>query len=389
MEKINLDQETEDWLIAFFNGELEENEIEKIGEWLENSEENRNAYETLMRDYLQLRWAQEDMNIQEKRAKEIIFSSLKKRKSRKLYYGMAAAVALLFVFTGYWFLGEKTRTSPVEVVQTEIKPVQSRAILVLSSGEKVDLEKSHEEIRERDGSVVKVDSSLGIRYDLLDQEEKTELLYHKIVVPRGGEYFLTLGDGTEVWLDADSELEYPVCFAGDRREVRLKGEAYFKVVKEEGKPFIVQVGTYTVQVYGTEFNVNAYDPRQIETVLVRGSVGFKANPSMPERMLKPNELAITNVESGESEIRTIDILPYVAWKNKDIVFVNECLESIMENVSRWYDVQVFFQNEELKDLRFDCNMQRYASIEDLFFFMEKTSNARFTINGRTVVISKK
>ena len=230
---------------------------------------------------------------------------------------------------------------------------------------------------------------MGIRYDLLNQEEKTELLYHKIVVPRGGEYFFALGDGTEVWLDADSEFEYPVCFAGDRREVRLKGEAYFKVAKEEDKPFIVQVGTYTVQVYGTEFNINAYDPRQIETVLVRGSVGFKANPSMPEQMLKPNELAITNVESGESEIRTIDILPYVAWKNKDIVFVNECLESIMENVSRWYDVQVFFQNEELKDLRFDCNMQRYASIEDLFFFMEKTSNARFTINGRTVVISKK
>ena len=185
MEKINLDQETEDWLIAFFNGELEENEIEKIGEWLENGEENRNAYEALMRDYLQLRWAQENMNIQEKRAKEVIFSSLKKRKSGKLYYGMAAAVALLFVFFGYWFLGEKTRTSPVEVVQTEIKPVQSRAILVLSSGEKVDLEKSHEEIRERDGSIVKVDSSLGIRYDLLNQEEKTELLYHKIVVPRG------------------------------------------------------------------------------------------------------------------------------------------------------------------------------------------------------------
>ena len=169
MEKINLDQETEDWLIAFFNGELEENEIEKIGEWLENGEENRNAYEALMRDYLQLRWAQENMNIQEKRAKEVIFSSLKKRKSGKLYYGMAAAVALLFVFFGDWFLGEKTRTSPVEVVQTEIKPVQSRAILVLSSGEKVDLEKSHEEIRERDGSIVKVDSSLGIRYDLLNQ----------------------------------------------------------------------------------------------------------------------------------------------------------------------------------------------------------------------------
>ena len=108
-----------------------------------------------------------------------------------------------------------------------------------------------------------------------------------------------------------------------------------------------------------------------------------------ERMLKPNELAITDMESGKSEIRGVDIHPYIAWKNKDIVFVNERLESIMEDVARWYDVQVFFQNEELKELCFDCNMQRYAKLEDLFFFMEKTSGARFSVNGRTVVISKK
>lgn len=125
MEKINLDQETEDWLIAFFNGELEENEIEKIGEWLENGEENRNAYEALMRDYLQLRWAQENMNIQEKRAKEVIFSSLKNERVESCIMGWAAAVACYLFFSDYWFLGEKTRTSPVEVVQTEIKPVQS------------------------------------------------------------------------------------------------------------------------------------------------------------------------------------------------------------------------------------------------------------------------
>lgn len=389
MDKMKLNQETEDWLIAFFNGELGEDGEERVGGWLKESEENRNAYEMLMRDFLRLRWAQENVNIREEWAREIIFSSLKKGRSRKLYYGVAAAVVLLFVVAGYWFSKEKSEVPPVEVVQAEIAPVQSRAILVLSSGEKVDLAKSHEEIRERDGSVVQVDSNSGIRYDLSDHGEKMELLYHKIVVPRGGEYVLILSEGTEVWLDAESELEYPVHFTGDSRDVRLKGKAYFKVTEDKDKPFIVRVGMFSVRVYGTEFNVNAYDPRRVETVLVRGSVGFKANPSMPECMLQPSELAITDTESGKSEVKRVDVQPYVAWKNKDIVFVNERLSSIMESVSRWYDVQVFFQSEELKELRFDCNMQRYAKIEDLFFFMERTSDARFTINGRTVVISKK
>lgn len=389
MEKMRLNEETENWLIAFFNGELDEWEVEKIGEWLGDCEENRNAYEKLMQDYLRLRWVQENMSIREDRAKEIIFSSLKKRRSRRLYYSVAAAVASLFIVVGLWFSGEKSEVSPVEVVKTEITSVQPRAVLVLSSGVEVDLEKVQERILERDGSVVKVDSGSGIRYNLQGNEEKTEVLYHKIVVPRGGEYSVTLSEGTEVWLDAESELEYPVHFMGDFRDVKLKGEAYFKVTKDENKPFVVRVGTYSVRVYGTEFNVNAYNPRRIETVLVRGVVGFKAGMTGVERMLKPNELAITDMESGESEIRDVDIHPYIAWKNKDIVFVNERLESIMEDVARWYDVQVFFQNEELKELCFDCNMQRYAKLEDLFFFMEKTSGARFSVNGRTVVISKK
>lgn len=389
MEKMKLNEETENWLIAFFNGELDERDVERIGEWLEDSEENRHAYEALMRDYLRLRWVQECTKIKEDRAKEIIFSSLKKRRSQGVYYGVAAAVASLFIVVGLWFSKEKSEVSHVEVVKTEITSVQPRAVLVLSSGVEVDLEKVRESILERDGSVVKVDSGSGIRYDLPGNAEKTDVLYHKIVVPRGGEYSVTLSEGTEVWLDAESELEYPVYFTGDFRDVKLKGEAYFKVTKDENKPFVVRVGAYSVRVYGTEFNVNAYNPRRIKTVLVRGAVGFKAGTMDAERMLKPNELAITDMESGKSEIRGVDIHPYIAWKNKDIVFVNERLESIMEDVARWYDVQVFFQNEELKELCFDCNMQRYAKLEDLFFFMEKTSGARFSVNGRTVVISKK
>ncbi|BEI58875.1 MULTISPECIES: FecR family protein [Butyricimonas] len=389
MEKTKLDHETEDWLIAFLSGELDEREEENVRVWLEASPENRNAYESLMKDYLRIRWVQENVQIREEQAKKIIFSSLKKKRNLTPYYGVAASIAVLLIVTLFFFIREDKQIVSEKLVTSEIKPIQSKAILVLSTGEQIQLTKSTQKIQEQDGSVLKIDSVMGVQYDSLSTKRAEKPIYNKIVVPRGGEYFVTLSEGTKVWLDADSELEYPVFFSGDFREVKLKGNAYFCVTKKNDKPFVVRAGEFSLKVYGTEFNVNAYDLQNIETVLVNGSIGFKANESTPERMMEPNELAVSDSRTGLSEIHQVDIYPYIAWKNQNIVFVNERLESIMEKMARWYDVTVFFQDESLKDLRFDCNMRRYTDIRDLFFFLEKTSNARFALNGRTVVISKK
>ena len=389
MEKTKLDHKTEDWLIAFLSGELDEREEENVRVWLEASPENRNAYESLMKDYLRIRWVQENVQIREEQAKKIIFSSLKKKRNLTPYYGVAASIAVLLIVTLFFFIREDKQIVSEKLVTSEIKPIQSKAILVLSTGEQIQLTKSTQKIQEQDGSVLKIDSVMGVQYDSLSTKRAEKPIYNKIVVPRGGEYFVTLSEGTKVWLDADSELEYPVFFSGDFREVKLKGNAYFCVTKKNDKPFVVRAGEFSLKVYGTEFNVNAYDLQNIETVLVNGSIGFKANISTPERMMAPNELAVSDSRTGLSEIHQVDIYPYIAWKNQNIVFVNERLESIMEKMARWYDVTVFFQDESLKDLRFDCNMRRYTDIRDLFFFLEKTSNARFALNGRTVVISKK
>ncbi len=389
MEKTKLDHKTEDWLIAFLSGELDEREEENVRVWLEASPENRNAYESLMKDYLRIRWVQENVQIREEQAKKIIFSSLKKKRNLTPYYGVAASIAVLLIVTLFFFIREDKQIVSEKLVTSEIKPIQSKAILVLSTGEQIQLTKSTQKIQEQDGSVLKIDSVMGVQYDSLSTKRAEKPIYNKIVVPRGGEYFVTLSEGTKVWLDADSELEYPVFFSGDFREVKLKGNAYFCVTKKNDKPFVVRAGEFSLKVYGTEFNVNAYDLQNIETVLVNGSIGFKANESTPERMMEPNELAVSDSRTGLSEIHQVDIYPYIAWKNQNIVFVNERLESIMEKMARWYDVTVFFQDESLKDLRFDCNMRRYTDIRDLFFFLEKTSNARFALNGRTVVISKK
>ena len=353
MEKTKLDHETEDWLIAFLSGELDEREEENVRVWLEASPENRNAYESLMKDYLRIRWVQENVQIREEQAKKIIFSSLKKKRNLTPYYGVAASIAVLLIVTLFFFIREDKQIVSEKLVTSEIKPIQSKAILVLSTGEQIQLTKSTQKIQEQDGSVLKIDSVMGVQYDSLSTKRAEKPIYNKIVVPRGGEYFVTLSEGTKVWLDADSELEYPVFFSGDFREVKLKGNAYFCVTKKNDKPFVVRAGEFSLKVYGTEFNVNAYDLQNIETVLVNGSIGFKANESTPERMMEPNELAVSDSRTGLSEIHQVDIYPYIAWKNQNIVFVNERLESIMEKMARWYDVTVFFQDESLKDLRFD------------------------------------
>ena len=387
METRKLNQETEEWLLTYLNGDIDEAESERVGAWLNEHPDHRAAYEALLRDYLHIRWAQEDGRIQTTPAWRRVAAVLR-HKQRWLRWTAAAASIALVCGVAIWLSRQPEKPQPAAVA--EIHPVSTKATLVLSSGRTIDLATARQEIKEQDGSRLAVDSAAGIRYDSLAGEPVTrEVIYNKIIVPRGGEYFITLADGTGVWLDADSELEYPVQFNAGDRQVKLRGKAYFSVTKNAAKPFIVRVDDFSVRVYGTEFNVEAYDPRRVETVLVEGSVGFRVGTDNPEQRLKPNQLAVVDATTGRSEVRDVNVAPYVAWRHRDIVFIDEPLERIMDDVARWYDVDVFFQNEELKRLRFDCNLPRYSDIRDLFFFMERTSDARFSVNGRTVVVSKK
>lgn len=387
MRKQTLNRETEEWLTAYILGQLDEEERRKAKTWIEETPENRSAYESLLRDCLRIRWAQEDRRIQTVKAWRRISAALQRKRRRWSHIAAAASVACVFVLAGVLLSRKET---PTPVAQQTIQPIHTQATLILSTGKAVNLIDSPGDIKEQDGSVVTVDSAAGLRYDSLAvPATQTAPIYNKIIVPRGGEYFVTLADGTQVWLDAESELEYPVQFNTDSRQVKLKGKAYFSVTKDERKPFVVRANEFALRVYGTEFNIEARDERHIETVLVEGAVGFRANGKTTEQRLRPGQLAVANTVTGETEIRKVNVASYVAWKNREIVFENERLDRIMDEVARWYDVEVFFQNEDLKALRFDCNMPRYADIQDLFYFMEQTSDARFSVNGKTVIVSKK
>lgn len=152
-----------------------------------------------------------------------------------------------------------------------------------------------------------------------------------------------------------------------------------KLAKENTRPFCVRSGEYCLKVYGTEFNLNTYDEENIEAVLVKGSVGFQANEAAPEKRLKVNQLGVANSKAGTSVIQDVDVTSYIAWKNHDLIFVNEELESIMKKVSRWYDVNIIFEDEVSKAVRFNGNIPKYAELEKLLYVMEKTSDVRFRI----------
>ena len=389
MEKDLLGLEKETLLLDYFNGELDDAQSAVVERWLDAAPENREEFDRLVKDCLHIRWAGKEQLVDAVKGKKLMLRRINGTKVRRVWYGAVASIAIIVALGGVYLMNkplpEKKSIARNEVICHGFP----RASLVLSSGEVIDLADNKNAILEQDGSVVKMKDGKGIEYNTGQAGTANQVIYNKIIVPRGGEFFVILADGTEVWLNADSELEYPVKFTADKREVRLKGEAYFSVKKDTKKPFMVRSGEYQLKVYGTEFNLNTYKNNEIQAVLVKGSVGFKANRTAGEVRLKPNQLGVANEATGKAEVKEVDVYPYIAWKSQDVVFVNERLESIMEKAARWYDVNVFFQNESLKDLRFFGNMQRYADIQELLFFLENTSDARFSVKDRIVIVRAK
>ena len=212
-----------------------------------------------------------------------------------------------------------------------------------------------------------------------------EVEYNVLTTSKQGNIKVVLYDGSLVWLNAGSELRYPNTFVENQRVVYLKGEAYFEVSKNKEKPFLVQVDDMSVKVYGTEFNVNTYN--NIETVLVTGSVSM--NQGGKEVLLKPNQKGVFDQVSGKITVEDVDVLAYVSWKNGDFIFRNESLNSIMDKLSRWYGLEVLYQDAGLQDVRLSGNLKRYKDVRELFVSFQKISDARFKVQGNKVIVSSK
>ena len=377
------EEDVDSFLLRYLLNELDPEDRKKVEEWIVANEENRQYYLAYQKTHLELRWMERSKKIE---GNFIQFDRLRRKQHfrRVFYRSVACAIILLSVGGAFRYWDGEPKT---QLVQEGIQPGKSQAILYMASGQVVSVDKDAQELTEVDGTCINVDSVAGMTYNVVAGEGSSEVLYNRVVVPIGGEFKLTLSDGTKVWLNSFSELRYPVNFTGKKREVILAGEAYFDVVGDPEHPFVVKVNDLDISVLGTQFNVNAYTAGIVKTVLVEGRVNLRGR--MGEIDLHPRQMGEYRETDGNLRMTEVDVLPHVAWKDGNFIFRSESLEDIMDKLSIWYNLDVFYTNDELRGIRLSGNLFRYGDVNQLFTLFEKISDARFQVEGKSVVISCK
>jgi transmembrane sensor len=330
------------------------------------------------------------------------------RKSPVWRYA-AAAVILLLIGTGGYFrffyqVHPVNAQSQAARFKNDVKPGGGKAVLTLANGSKIVLDSAgNGQIAQQGGVGVEHLGSGGLAYRV-QTTKPTAVLYNTLETPRGGIYQLRLPDGTKVWLNSGSSIRYPVFFAGNLREVELRGEAYFEVAKNASAPFKVKINRKAeVEVLGTEFDVDAYENEpSIKTTLLEGSVrmaealsaplvGVNTSKEKPSVVLKPGQqaqlIARENAGNGGVQLKInndVDLEEVTAWKNGLFRFNGESIETIMQNAARWYDVDVVYKTDN--KLSFVATISRDVPISKLLKLLELTDRVHFQIDGKKITV---
>lgn len=298
-----------------------------------------------------------------------------------------AAVVLLPVALATGIYLSMRNKHPEEKRQTASRNEPKNITLILADGRQVELNalKSAKNI---DGSLTQTDAGNGLVYQSGLSKDKAAV-FNTLVVPKGASYKLLLEDLTEIWLNADSRLRYQVNFkATTTREVYLeKGEAYFKVVRNAEKPFIVHSASMRLQVLGTSFNMNAYSGK-ILTTLVEGKVQLESPGSGTQLFLVPGQQAGFDKNTGSLAKQEVDTFPFVAWKDGIIVFQNVTMGELMEQLGRLYDYGIEFKDPRLKQLHYTGRADKSENIKDILDIIRETANLKFTIKERSITVER-
>jgi transmembrane sensor len=316
---------------------------------------------------------------------------IKLKRTHRIFRYAAAAAIFGILTTTYFFKDELFNTSKETtstIVNTEvvdIEPGTNKAILTLENGSQITLEK---------GKSIQTPNAISngeeITYDS-DNIDAEEVVYNYLTIPRGGQFQVVLEDGTEVWLNSESKLKYPVRFKeGETRKVELiYGEAYFVVspsTNHQGAKFKVFNNAQEVEVIGTQFNIKAYkDENSIRTTLVEG----KVNVSIENRKqsLVPNQQLILNTISNTTSIQDVDVYNEIAWKDGVFSFDEKSLEEIMTVLSRWYDIEVVFKTKSIEKLEFVGILRKNQSIEAILNSIKNFGGIKnYTIIGKKIIL---
>ena len=310
------------------------------------------------------------------------------RLLRSLRIGAAAAVLAGMLVSGALLYQAGERLDPNRNrLLTTVEPGVRRAVLELSSGEQVLLADSvRTELSERN---VRIEiNGDEIAYTASEKSGKqAEEAYNTIRVPLGGEYSLTLGDGTRAWLNAGSSITYPLHF-GSRRCVTVTGEVFFEVAPDSRHPFVVSVSGVELTVLGTSFNVMAYDDEpSVETTLVTGSLRVAAEGE--ETLLSPGLQAGFDKSGGGLTVRKADVEACTMWRRGLLVFYDEPLRSICRKLERWYGVEIDTSSPTLDGVLYTGMIKRHATLNTIADLMNLTNDVVFTEDGGVIRVVRK
>lgn len=292
-------------------------------------------------------------------------------------------VALLLLGGSYFYRKPVRNQQSAQVTKkSTISPGGNKAVLTLQDGATIVLNDAENGTLARQGNSRVVKLANGqIAYDAASGPAD-KVYYNTMTTPRGGQYRLTLPDGSQVWLNAASSISYPTAFVGKERRVTITGEAYFEVAKDKNKPFRVVAGDQSIEVLGTHFNVMAYaDEASIKTTLLEGAVKISAHDQV--RLLKPGDQAVVAGKSSIS-IQPAPIEEVMAWKNGYFKFNRVDIKHIMRQIARWYDVEVVYQGD-MPDDEFVGKIGRSENIAQILHVLE-LEHVHFKIEGKKITV---
>ena len=308
---------------------------------------------------------------------------------RLAWVGVAAGVACVMC-VGILLRKEEPVVVAAKPVNEVIAPGSTKATLRLAGGETVHITGDTMHIARTEESQIRYEDG---KLMYASGRKAAELVYNELEVPVAGECSLVLDDGTQVWVNADSRLRYPVQFVGEERKVFLEGEAFFEVAKSEEKPFVVDTRELQVVVTGTKFDVKAYEEEEtVSATLVEGGVKVRATGAGGEngiKELKPSQQYVLDVQSHRAEVREVDVQLYTGWVDGMFVFKNQRLEEVMTMLARWYSVDVFYVGESVKDIRLSAYLGRYEHIDSVLDVIRATNKIDFVRKGNVVTVMKK
>ncbi len=361
-------------LFAYFDGDLN---VAEIKEAIEQQLNERGTLTAELRN---------ETNEIFHRIKRRVYSPTRSNGIRAYRWWAAAAMLLCCSLAGYHLIhsGFSPVTDAREQTPMPIVAGGNRATLTLANGETILLTNSANGQLAQEGNVAiqKIQEGQLVYTSAGDSNEATGT--NQLTTPNGGIYDVVLSDGSHVWLNAASTLNYPTAFTGDERWVELSGEAYFEIAPD-AKPFKVISQGQTIQVLGTAFNVEAYaDGSAIQTTLLQGAV--KLSYRHRETSLKPGEMVVNDLK-GELQVKPADGDKVLAWKNGLFVFNNESIADIMRKAARWYDVEVVYEGK-IADKKLWGTVSRYQTINELLDNIALAGGIRYRIEGRRVILMK-